>query len=235
MHALLISNSTMAGEPFLQYSKPEIGRFLQGKNNVVFVPYANVSMSYDDYETKINECLTTVNVQVKSIHRFADPKAAVASADAIMVSGGNTWFLTHELNRLGLMQVIRQAVQNGAYYVGWSAGAVIASPTMQTTNDMPIIDPQGMLSLALVPFQINPHYTDGVIPNHGGETRAVRISEFVSVNQNATVVGLPEGCMFLRNGLELKYIGNRSAKIFKYGKDAEEIPAKSNFNFLLNL
>lgn len=235
MQALLISNSTMAGEPFLQYSKPEIGRFLQGKSNVVFIPYANVSMSYDDYEAKINDCLSTVGVQVKSIHRFANPKAAVASADAIMVSGGNTWFLTHELNRLGLMEDIRQAVEKGAYYVGWSAGAVIASPTMQTTNDMPIIDPKGMQSLGLVPFQINPHYTDGVIPNHGGETRAVRIREFVAVNQTSTVVGLPEGCMFLRNDLELKYIGNKSAKIFKYQKEVEEVSANSDFNFLLNL
>lgn len=43
MKLLLISNSTNAGEPYLQYPLPEIARFLKGVREVVFVPYAAVT------------------------------------------------------------------------------------------------------------------------------------------------------------------------------------------------
>mgnify|MGYP002236118623 CR=1 FL=1 len=43
MKLLLISNSTNAGEEYLRYPMPEIGRFLQGVSEIVFVPYAAVT------------------------------------------------------------------------------------------------------------------------------------------------------------------------------------------------
>jgi hypothetical protein len=49
---------------------------------------------------------------------------------------------------------------DGMRYVGSSAGTGIAAPTIRTTNDMPIVEPQSLASLALVPFQINAHYLD---------------------------------------------------------------------------
>ena len=50
MKLLLISNSTNAGEEYLRYPMPEIGRFLQGVSEIVFVPYAAVTFSYAEYE-----------------------------------------------------------------------------------------------------------------------------------------------------------------------------------------
>jgi len=38
------------------------------------------------------------------------------------------------------------------------AGSNIACPTIMRRHDMPICDPGGFDALALVPFQINPHY-----------------------------------------------------------------------------
>ena len=43
MKLLLISNSTNAGEEYLRYPLPEIGRFLDGVREIVFVPYAAVT------------------------------------------------------------------------------------------------------------------------------------------------------------------------------------------------
>ena len=45
MKLLLISNSTNAEEEYLRYPLPEIGRFLQGVREIVFVPYAAVTFS----------------------------------------------------------------------------------------------------------------------------------------------------------------------------------------------
>ena len=53
MKLLLISNSTNAGEEYLRYPLPEIGRFLDGVREAVFVPYAAVTFSYAEYEKKV--------------------------------------------------------------------------------------------------------------------------------------------------------------------------------------
>ena len=42
MKLLLISNSTNAGEPYLQYPLPEIARFLKGVREVVSVSYTHL-------------------------------------------------------------------------------------------------------------------------------------------------------------------------------------------------
>ncbi len=43
MNLLLISNSTNAGEPYLQYPMAEIAQTLRGIKEIVFIPYAAVT------------------------------------------------------------------------------------------------------------------------------------------------------------------------------------------------
>ena len=103
------------------------------------------------------------------------PATAVEKAAAIVVGGGNTFCLLDRLYTHGLVDRIHERVLQGVPYVGWSAGSNVACPTIRTTNDMPIVEPPSLNALGLVPFQINPHYTDATLPNHGGETRAERL------------------------------------------------------------
>ena len=56
------------------------------------------------------------------------------------------------------MEAVREVVEQGTPYVGWSAGSNLTCPTLRTTNDMPIIMPESFDTLNLVPFQINPHF-----------------------------------------------------------------------------
>jgi len=44
---------------------------------------------------------------------------------------------------------MRGKVKTGSRYLGWSAGANLACPTLKTTNDMPIVDPGGLDALGL--------------------------------------------------------------------------------------
>ncbi len=53
-------------------------------------------------------------------------------------------------------------------------------PTIRTTNDMPIVDPQGFDALNLFPLQINPHFTNALPEGHKGETREQRIRELIN-------------------------------------------------------
>ena len=235
MKLLLISNSTNPGEPYLDYPKNNIKDFLGDKPlNCLFIPYAAVTFSFDEYEEKVNNRLAEVGHKVTSIHHYDNPLEAVEQAEAIIVGGGNTWQLVKMLQENNLMDAIKNKVLGGTPYIGWSAGSNIACPSLKTTNDMPIVEPLRFETLQLVPFQINPHFLDDNPANHGGETREVRITEFIHANKETYVVGLREGCMLQYENNKLKLIGKRTARIFHYGEETLELSENDNFNFLMN-
>ncbi|NOR74758.1 MAG: dipeptidase PepE [Draconibacterium sp.] len=234
MKLLLISNSTMPGEPYLDYPKNEIQNFLGEKPvTAVFIPYAAVTFSFNLYCEKVEERFAEIGHHVVGIHTFADPIKAIQQAEAIVVGGGNTWQLVRMLNDQNLMNPISEKVLNGTPYIGWSAGSNVACPTLRTTNDMPIIDPKGFDCTGLIPFQINPHYLDANPEGHGGETREQRIEEFLEINPGLYVAGLREGTMFKLENNKLKLIGNRQCRIFKKDEKPFELSAGDDFNFLL--
>ncbi len=92
-----------------------------------------------------------------SIHQFDDPVDAINHAEAIFISGGNTWRLNQLLHENGLVVPIQRAVrERGVPYVGWSAGCNVATPSIRTTNDMPVCSAAVLPALGLFPLQINP-------------------------------------------------------------------------------
>lgn len=234
MKLLLISNSTMPGEPYLDYPKNEIKKFLGEKPvTALFIPYAAVTFSFDSYCEKVEERFSEIGHHIIGIHTFADQIKAIHKAEAIIIGGGNTWQLVRMMHDYNLMNPIREKVYNQTPYIGWSAGANVACPTLRTTNDMPIIDPNGFECIGLVPFQINPHYLHENPEGHGGETREQRINEFLEINPNIHVAGLREGTMLKLENKNLLLIGNRTCRIFKKGVAPYELSANDDFNFLL--
>src|SRR5512133_421321 len=235
MRLLLISNSTNAGEAYLDYPKKNIEAFLGPKKvKALFIPYAAVTFSYDDYERKVQERFREVGHDVISIHRFTDPVKAVNEAEAIVVGGGNTWMLIKCLIDNRLIIPVRKRVKGGTPYIGWSAGSNVACPTIRTTNDMPVTEPSSFRALNLIPFQINPHYLDANPAGHAGETREQRILEYIEVNPGIFVAGLREGTMFLAEGKKLSLIGPRNARIFIKGSEPFEVTPGDDLSFLLS-
>jgi dipeptidase E len=234
MKLLLISNSTNAGEEYLDYPKYNIKEFLGDKPvKALFIPYAAVTFSFDDYEAKVANRFKELGHDVVSIHRFSDPVKAVEEAEAIVVGGGNTWQLLKMTQDNGLIEPIRKKVLGGTPYIGWSAGSNMACPTLRTTNDMPIIEPDTFNALKLISFQINPHYLDANPDGHAGETREQRIEEFLEINDGMYVAGLREGTMLHLEDGSLKLIGPRDMRIFRKGDTPYEVSAGSNLKFLL--
>ncbi len=234
MNLLLISNSTNAGEEYLKYPIKEIKNFLSGIEEVVFIPYAAVTFSYDEYESKVQGRFNEIGVKVRSIHNFDDKVAAIANAQAICVGGGNTFALTKLMQEQGLIEAIADKVKSGAPYVGWSAGSNVTCPTICTTNDMPIVEPSSFKAINLIPFQINPHYLDANPEGHAGETREQRIEEYIAANQSMYVVGLREGCMLEYHAGEMTLKGSRPMRIFKFGESLREVNSGDDLSFLLN-
>lgn len=188
---LLFSNSTNSGSAYLEHAQVPVAEFLDSIPEVLFVPYALAD--HDAYTAKVASALSAHGVRTVGLHAAANQQAAVDSAQAIFVGGGNTFRLVNELQQRGLFQPIRDAVAGGTRYMGASAGTNIAAPTIRTTNDMPIVEPASFAALGLVPFQINPHYLDANPESgHAGESREDRIGEFLEENDVA-VLGLREG------------------------------------------
>ncbi|MFW6257163.1 MAG: dipeptidase PepE [Prolixibacteraceae bacterium] len=234
MRLLLISNSTMPGEEYLDYPKYEIQKFLGEKPvTAVFIPYAAVTFSYDEYCEKVEKRFAEVGHHIQGIHTFQNPVKAIEKAEAIVIGGGNTWQLVRRLRDNKLMNPIREKVFIQTPYIGWSAGANVACPTLCTTNDMPIVDPKGFDCIGLIPFQINPHYLDANPEGHGGETRRQRIAEFLEMNPDIVVVGLREGTMLKLENKKLNLIGERLCTVFKKGKKPVDMSNEDDCNFLL--
>lgn len=239
---LLISNSTNAGEPYLAWPRNAIREFLTGHkvSHVLFIPYAGVNLtstgiqqSYDLYEERVGTIFRELGFNLRSIHHAADPVAAVNEAESVVIGGGNTFHLVAMMHEHRLMEPIRRKVMQGMPYVGWSAGANVACPSMKTTNDMPICQPLSFDCLSLIPFQINPHYLDANPQGHAGETRQQRIEEFLTVNRDVTVAGLREGCLLLVKDDQLQLAGGRPLRVFRFGKEPAEFTSGENLDFLL--
>jgi len=234
MRLLLISNSTNAGESYLEHPISEIKSFMGFRSlTALFIPYAGVTISFDDYTERVRNRFHEIGHDIISIHQKDDPVKAVEQAKCIVVGGGNTFHLVKLMQEQGLMEAIRRKIKGGTPFIGWSAGSNISCPTLRTTNDMPIVEPPSFRVLDLVPFQINPHYLDANPEGHAGETREMRIEEFLEVNPNIYVVGLREGTMFRIEGRDIQLIGPRAARIFKKGQVPYELEAGADFSFLL--
>lgn len=233
MRLLLLSNSTNAGEPYLEYPKKNIKVFLSPIGEVMFVPYAAVTFSYDDYLQKVRERFAEIGIDVRSVHTEQDPARALSQAQAIVVGGGNTFHLLKTMQEQGLIDVIRKRVSEGVPYVGWSAGSNVACPTIGTTNDMPIVQPASFKAAGLIPFQINPHYLGTHCKGHAGETREQRIEEYLAANPDMYVAGLREGCILQLEGCVLSLVGQHSVRIFRHGQPPREISPGKDLSFLM--
>lgn len=211
----------MSGGGHLDYAEEEIRDFLGLTSKVLFVPFA--LHDQESYTQRVSERLGLMGYEVESVHRAAFARQAVEAAVAIFIGGGNTFRLLKQLYDLDLLAAIRQRVEAGMPYIGWSAGANVAAPTIRTTNDMPIVEPPSFDALGLVPFQINPHYLDpDPASTHMGETREERILQFLEENETP-VIGLREGAWLRVEGEQCQLGGATGARWFRRGSPAQEL------------
>jgi dipeptidase E len=216
MRLLLISSSVVHGYGYLDHAEPELRRLLQGLSTVAFVPFAQ--HDHDGYTATVRERFAAMDFDVTQVRTRAD----VEQAEAIFIGGGNSFRLLNSLYERDLLSAIRERVQD-APYIGSSAGTNVATPSIRTTNDMPIVYPPSFDALGLVSFQINPHYLDANPDStHKGETREDRIREFHE--DNATpVVGLREGSMLDVQDDVVTLLGFKPARIFRRGETPVEV------------
>lgn len=232
MNLLLLSSSRANNSEYLAPCLSLIDNTLGTIRDVLFIPYAGVRVNYDDYVAMVQQALKPLNIHVKGIHEFANPADAIVNAQAVMVGGGNTFVLLAKLYEHNLIQTLQQKTAAGMPYIGWSAGSNIAGLSIRTTNDMPIIEPPSFQALGLLPLQLNPHYTDFVPEGFHGETRDMRLAEFMQVDADTAIIGLPEGTALRLSGTTLRYEGSENAFLFRGGVKSAITPT-SDLSVLL--
>lgn len=207
---LLFSASGYKDTPYLSHARNLIDEFLKEnevyEEEILFLPYAGVRRTYDEYEKRVKEGLNKENI--KSIHHFLDLKEAILNAKVFLVGGGNSFMLLYKLYENDLLELLKKRIQSGVCYIGWSAGSNIAGASIKTTNDMPIIMPKSFDSLAVFKHQINPHFISGKIAGHNGESREERLQEFLIANPKDIVYAIPEGSALKIKNDKLKIIGH---------------------------
>lgn len=234
INALLLSNSTMPGTPFFTWPQPYVKDFLAVQTRkLVFIPFAAVTITFDDYTIRVREVFESMGYQITGIHEAENKQKTLEQAECIVIGGGNSFALLNRMYENNLLETVRNKVLSGTNYIGWSAGANLACPTIMTTNDMPVVYPPSLKALNLVPFQINPHYHELKFEGQGGETRRERLEEFLVLNPEKKVIGLPEGMLLRRNGDKLFLRGEGVAKLYQSGKEIKDLMPDQDLSQLL--
>lgn len=199
----------------------EIGDFLQDRKRILFFPYA--LQDHDSYAGRIEERFRDLSYKIESAHRSESLLDSIAKAEAVFVGGGNTFRLLKSLYDNKLLAPLRQQMEAGVPYVGWSAGANIAAPTIRTTNDMPIVEVPSLAALGLISFQINPHYLDkDPSSTHMGETREERLRQYLEENE-MPVIGLREGAWLRVENGACCLGGSAGGRWFARGEEPREV------------
>ncbi|KAF5300310.1 hypothetical protein FQA39_LY11167 [Lamprigera yunnana] len=231
---LLLSSSRVHGYEYLECARDDINNLFRKANvsTILFIPYA--LKNQDKYFNMVEPVLSKWGYVVNGIHK-GDPKTLVKQAQAIFIGGGNTFLLLKSLYDNGLVDIIRHRVlQEGVPYLGSSAGTNVATTSICTTNDMPIVYPPSFEGLQLVPFNINPHYMDhDPTTKHKGETREERILQYQELAQSGVVIGLREGSSILIEGNKITLKGISKSRLFIPGKIPKEIEIGSDLSYLL--
>lgn len=230
---IIASTSTLHGSGYLDYLSKEMTVLFKDTDTVLFIPYARPGgISHNQYTEIAHDAFSKIGKEVKGIHEFDNPKEALKNAKGIFVGGGNTFVLVNQLYKNDLIHTLQNVISDGTPYLGTSAGSNICGLTINTTNDMPIVYPPSFKALAMVPFNINPHYLDPIKNSkHMGETRETRIQEFHAYNSQP-VVGLREGSWLQVNGDRIFLEGQLDARIFEYNKAPYKVETRTDLSGL---
>jgi dipeptidase E len=221
---IIASTSTVFGSGYLAYLLPTLQMHFKSVKTVLFIPYARPGgISYDDYTAVATKAFSVLDIHVKGIHEFENPKQAILNAEGIFIGGGNTFELVNKLYSTDVLSDLKSAINNKTPYLGTSAGSNVCGVDMKNTNDMPIVYPPSFKTLGCIPFNINAHYLDPIDDStHMGETRETRIKEFHIFNETP-VLGLREGSWLSVENDTITLQGQHTARLFLQNQQPVEI------------
>ncbi|MFA5927212.1 MAG: Type 1 glutamine amidotransferase-like domain-containing protein [Patescibacteria group bacterium] len=86
----------------------------------------------------------------------------LAEVNGVVMGGGNTFFLLQQLQQTDSLELFRQFVKEGKYYIGSSAGSIVAGPDLAPSEDLddlakaPLL--KGTKGLGITDIIVFPHW-----------------------------------------------------------------------------
>jgi len=217
--------TTLSPDEHFGYALPILDNFFKPHNvkEILIIIYAipDVKDGIDTknfnnlYLEKVSNSFKKIGIKVKLLDGEAPDiiqQSEIKNAEAIYITGGNTFLLTKALYEKGILNILKEKIMTGTPVIGVSAGSNIHSPTIQTTNDMPIVPINNFNVLNSIPFQINVKYNNlsSTIRGFTGETRDARLKEYLENNRTFSSSSIPTFVLGLREGSMLHVSGDKA-------------------------
>ena len=96
----------------------------------------------------------------------AKPKATneiekLKKANILLITGGNTYTLLRNIRNNHIYEAMKDFTKKDNFVMaGWSAGALILTPSIALSRDANMFGIVDLTALNLVPFEVLPHYQD---------------------------------------------------------------------------
>jgi dipeptidase E len=113
---LAFSSSRVGNGGYLQKAAPLINNFLGEKAlTIAFVPFASVDENFEAYTAMVRSALVGLPYTILTVQPD-NAKAIIEKADVIMVGGGNTFKLLHDIYACQVLDSIRDKVNKDTIY-----------------------------------------------------------------------------------------------------------------------
>lgn len=134
---VLVLGSSRAGDSdFLETAIPLIKKLIDSKSNIAFIPFASVDKDYKKHTFRVRKELEDLPVNIETVLP-ENAKSVIEKNEIIMVGGGNTFKLLHDLYQLELLEIFVNIVNAGVPYISWSAGSNIAPKKLEQLTIYP--------------------------------------------------------------------------------------------------
>jgi dipeptidase E len=115
---------------------PHLRELLQARGNrAILIPTAANPLADPTIADEVEDEATAAGLTIERIDLDdiapLELRAAIELADVLVVSGGDPFHLLRAARRTGFGAAARKALGAGAVYVGYSAGAMLAGPTLE--------------------------------------------------------------------------------------------------------
>lgn len=233
IRALLVSATTMAGKSSLEHAEEELKKVYSGKRQILLINFASQPVDRDTYAARMQRDFSRIDerFEVDSLHAYPIEKAgrALRQAEAVFVSGGNTFLLLRELYDRNVVELLRDRVFGGMPYAGSSAGSNLAGVDIGTTNDFPLIDVPTRRSLGILPGTFNPHHPE-IADTAAYGSRQYKISDHARFHPLKPVVGVNNAGMISIRGNELSLRGKGGFATIQVGSKSTRVEDHTDGN-----
>jgi len=210
VNALLVSATTMAGGKSLEHAEEGLKILYKDIQRILLINFASLPPARDAYAARMQRDFSRIDARFKvdSLHASSlkDAGKVLKDAEAVYVSGGNTFLLLRELYDRDAVDLLRERILGGMPYSGASAGSNLAGINIGTTNDFPLVDVPTRRALGILPAIFNPHHPD---PDAEKEfaSRQYKIGQYTRYHPTEAVVGVNNAGMISIRGDQLSLKG----------------------------